>query len=95
MPCRGFEMPETDRIDWNLVSSVKASDRRTQVLQALCEKPMMNGELADELAVSTKWARQQVKWLEERNLVEEITESKHNYKIYRATERGERIKEEL
>jgi len=29
----------------------------------------MNGELADELDISTKWAREQVKWLGRRGLV--------------------------
>lgn len=82
---------ENEQIDWNLVSSVKASDRRTQVLKALSEKPRLNGELADELGVSTKWARKQVKWLEERGLVEDLTEQKHNYKLYGMTEKGERI----
>jgi predicted ArsR family transcriptional regulator len=88
-------MPETDRIDWKLVSSVKASNRRTQVLRALCEKPHMNSELADELEVSTKWARRQVKWLEERDLVEDLTEEKRNYKLYRATEEGKKVVEVL
>lgn len=88
-------MPEFEQIDWTLVSSIRASDRRTQVLKALNEQPMMNGELADELEISTAWARRQVKWLEERNLVEDLTESKHNYKLYGVTERGTRIVEVL
>jgi predicted ArsR family transcriptional regulator len=92
---RGFEMPDIERIDWSLVSGVKASDRRTQVLKALSEKPQMNGELADELGVSTKWARRQVKWLEKRGLVEDLTEEKRNYKLYRATEEGKQMVEVL
>lgn len=86
---------DIEQIDWTIVSDVKASERRTQVLQALCEKPRMNGELADELDVSTKWARRQTKWLEKRDLVEDLTESKHNYKLYQATEHGEQIVEVL
>ena len=86
-------MPDIDRIDWNLVSGVKASDRRTQVLKALAEKPRMNGELADNLDISTAWVRRQVKWLEQRDLVEDLTESKSNYKLYRITEAGEQVLE--
>lgn len=82
---------ESEQIDWNLVSDIKASERRTQVLKALSEQPQMNGELADELDISTKWARRQVKWLMERSLVEDLTEDKRNYKLYRATEKGETI----
>lgn len=84
-----------EKIDWIVVSNVKASERRTQVLQALCEKPLMNSELADELDVSTKWARSQVKWLEKRGLVEDLTEGENHYKLYRATEKGENIVEVL
>jgi DNA-binding MarR family transcriptional regulator len=92
---RGFEMPDYEQLDWDLVSRVKASERRTQVLKILCEKPRMNSELADELDVSTKWARRQVKWLEERRLVQDLTEEKRNYKLYRATEKGKQILEVL
>lgn len=92
---RGFVMPDIERIDWSLVSSVKASNRRTQVLRALSEKPRMNGELADQLGISTKWAREQVKWLERRDLVEDLTEDKRNYKMYSATQEGEKIAEVL
>ena len=88
-------MNDIKQIDWKLVSDVKASSRRTQVLQALCEKPRMNGELADELGLSTTWIRQQVRWLEERGLVQDLTEEKRNYKLYRATSKGEEIKEVL
>lgn len=88
-------MPEFEQIDWQLVSSIRASSRRTQVLRALSEQPMMNGEIADELDISTAWARRQVKWLEERGLVQDLTESKHNYKLYGVTEDGERIVEVL
>jgi len=87
-------MPDSEQ-DWNLVSDVKASDRRTQVLRALAEKPQMNSDIADKLGVSTKWTRTQVKWLEKRGLVEELTEEKHNYKLYQATEKGEQIVEEV
>lgn len=55
----------------------------------------MNSELADELDVSTKWARRQVKWLEERRLVQDLTEEKRNYKLYRATEKGKQVVEVL
>jgi predicted ArsR family transcriptional regulator len=84
-----------EQLDWNLVSQVKASKRRTQILQELCEKPLMNSELADKLDVSTKWARRQVKWLEQRGLVEDLTEDKLNYKLYRATEDGKQVVEVL
>jgi len=88
-------MPNSKQLDWDLVSNVKASERRTQVLKMLSEDHQMNGEIADELGVSTKWARRQVKWLEKRDLVEELTENKRNYKLYQATERGEQIMAEL
>jgi predicted ArsR family transcriptional regulator len=55
----------------------------------------MNSELADKLDVSTKWARSQVKWLEKRGLVEDLTEERTNYKLYRTTEKGENIVEVL
>jgi DNA-binding Lrp family transcriptional regulator len=51
----------------------------------------MNGELADELDISTPWVRRQVKWLEERGLVKDLTKSKANYKIYDVTKDGEQI----
>jgi DNA-binding MarR family transcriptional regulator len=92
---RGVKMADYKQLDWDLVSRVKASERRTQVLKILCEKPRMNSELADELDVSTKWARRQVKWLEERRLVQDLTEEKRNYKLYRATEKGKQILEVL
>jgi predicted transcriptional regulator len=95
MACRGCMSVNFEKIDWIVVSNVKASERRTQVLQALCEKPLMNSELADELDVSTKWARSQVKWLEKRGLVEDLTEGENHYKLYRATEKGENIVEVL
>ena len=91
-------MPEFEKyenVSWNLVSSVKASERRTQVLEALTEKPMMNGELAEELDLSTPWVRRQVKWLEEHDLVEDLTNNKPNYKLYAATEEGEKVVEVL
>ena len=89
-------MPESEGcrdVNWELVSSIRASKRRTQVLRALAESPRMNGELADDLEISTPWVRRQVKWLEERGLVEDLTESKPNYKLYGVTEDGERILE--
>lgn len=89
------EFEKCENISWNLVSSVKASERRTQVLQALCDKPMMNGELADELDLSTPWVRQQVKWLEKHDLVEDLTADKPNYKLYAATDEGEQVAEVL
>jgi len=98
MSCRGFVMPEFEKyenVDWNLVSSVKASERRTQVLQALNNKPMMNSELADDLNISTAWVRRQMKWLEDHDLVEDLTKSKHNYKLYGVTEEGEEVVEVL
>jgi hypothetical protein len=58
---RSVKMADYKQLDWDLVSRVKASERRTQVLKILCEKPRMNSELADELDVLTKWARRQVK----------------------------------
>lgn len=91
-------MPEFEKyeeVSWNLVSSVKASERRTQVLEALAEKPMMNGELAEQLDLSTPWVRRQVKWLEQHGLVEDLTSNKHNYKLYGATEEGEKVVEVL
>jgi DNA-binding MarR family transcriptional regulator len=92
---RSVKMADYKQLDWDLVSRVKASERRTQVLRALCEKPLMNSELADKLDVSTKWARSQVKWLEKRELVEDLTEEKTNYKLFRATEKGENVVEVL
>ena len=92
---RGLMNAEFEQIDWNLVSEVKASDRRTQVLRALNEKPQMNQDIAEKLGLSTKWTRTQVKWLEKRGLVEELTEDKPNYKMYRATSKGEEIVEEV
>lgn len=89
-------MPKFEKyknVSWNLVSSVKASERRTQVLKALTEKPMMNGELAEQLDLSTQWVRRQVKWLEEHGLVEDLTNNKHNYKLYAATDEGEKVVE--
>lgn len=88
-------MTTTNEINWKLVSEVKASQRRRQVLAALAEQPRMNSELADELGVSTVWARKQVKWLQQHDLVEDLTESKHNYKIYAATTEGEQVAEVL
>lgn len=87
------EFEQYENFNWDLVSSIRASKRRTQVLEALTEGPQMNGELADKLDVSTPWVRRQIKWLEERGLVEDLTESKPNYKIYAVTEDGERILE--
>ena len=98
IPCRGFVMPDIEKyenVDWNLVSSVKASERRTQVLEALNNQPMMNSELADELGLSTAWIRRQMKWLEANDLVEDLTKSKHNYKLYGVTEEGEEVVEVL
>jgi predicted transcriptional regulator len=92
---RGGMSVNFEQLDWNLVSNVKASERRTQVLKMLSEDNRMNGEIAEELEVSTKWARHQVKWLEKRGLVEELTEDKRNYKLYRATERGKQVVEVL
>jgi predicted transcriptional regulator len=92
---RGGMSMNFERLDWNLVSNIKASERRTQVLKILNENPRMNGEIADDLGVSTKWARRQVKWLEKRDLVEELTTHKRNYKLYRATEKGKQIVEVL
>lgn len=87
------EFEQYENFNWDLVSSIRASKRRTQVLEALAEGPQMNGELADKLDVSTPWVRRQIKWLEERGLVEDLTESRPNYKIYGVTEDGERILE--
>lgn len=91
-------MPEFETcedVSWDVVSSVKASKRRLQVLHALAEKPMLNGEIADELDISTRWARRQVKWLEEHGLVENLTETKYNYKLYAATDAGQQVVEVL
>jgi len=93
---RGVAMTESSgysETNWDIVSSIRASKRRTQVLKALAEKPRMNGELADDLDISTAWVRRQVKWLEERGLVKDLTESKPNYKLYGVTEDGEHILE--
>ena len=84
-----------ENTDWSLVSSVKASKRRTQILKTLQEQPKMNGEIADELDVSTEWIRRQMKWLEDHDLVEDLTEAKTNYKLYRASEKGEEMVELL
>ena len=84
-----------ENTDWNLLSSVKASKRRTQILKTLQEQPKMNGEIADELDVSTEWIRRQMKWLEEHDLVKDLTEAKTNYKLYRASEKGEEMVELL
>ena len=84
-----------ENTDWNLVSSVKASKRRTQILKTLQEQPKMNGEIADELDVSTEWIRRQMKWLEEHDLVEDLTASKSNYKLYRASDQAEEMIELL
>jgi DNA-binding HxlR family transcriptional regulator len=95
---RVIEMAEIERyedISWDMVSSIRASKRRTQVLRELDRNPKMNGELADELGISTPWVRRQVKWLEEHGLVKDLTKSKHNYKMYGVTEDGERILEVL
>jgi DNA-binding PadR family transcriptional regulator len=34
-----------------------------------------------------------VKWLEEHGLVEDLTSNKHNYKLYAATDEGEKVVE--
>jgi len=83
------------KFSWEIVSSIRASRRRRQVLEALADNPQMNGELADELDISTPWVRRQVKWLEERGLVKDLTESKPNYKLYTVTEDGKRILEAI
>lgn len=88
-------MPTPEEIDWKVVSEVRASKRRTQVLKALQQQPMLNGELADNLGLSTAWVRQQVKWLIDNGLVEDLTEDKHNYKIYGITDKGEKIADHL
>ena len=91
-------MPDIERYentDWDLVSSVKASKRRRQILEALQEQPRMNGELADELDLSTAYVRRNMNWLEGHELVEDLTESKANYKLYGITELGEEITEYL
>lgn len=88
-------MPTPEEIDWKVVSEVRASKRRTQVLKALQQQPMLNGELADNLGLSTAWVRQQVKWLIDNGLVEDLTEDKHNYKIYGITDEGEKIADHL
>ena len=91
-------MPDIERYentDWDLVSSVKASKRRRQILQAVQKQPRMNGELADELDLSTAYVRRNMNWLEEHELVEDLTESKANYKLYGITELGEEITEYL
>jgi DNA-binding MarR family transcriptional regulator len=87
------EFEQYENFNWDLVSSIRASKRRTQVLEALAENPKMNGELADKLGVSTPWVRRQIKWLEERGLVKDLTESKPNYKLYGVTEDGKQILE--
>ena len=91
---RIFKMAKSEqcgKFSWEIVSSIRASKRRRQVLEALADKPQMNGELADEFDISTPWVRRQVKWLEERGLVKDLTESKPNYKLYGVTEDGEQI----
>ncbi|MGQ3331250.1 ArsR family transcriptional regulator [Halorubrum sp. FL23] len=89
------EKTVSENTDWDLLSSVKASKRRTQVLKTLHEQPKMNGEIADELGVSTEWIRRQMKWLEKHGLVEDLTETKTNYKLYRASEKGKEMIELL
>jgi len=66
-----------------------------QVLKTLCDQPMMNGEMAEELGLSTGWVRRQVKWLQDHGLVQELTDSKPNYKLYGITEQGQQIVEVL
>lgn len=98
MPLKGVKMPEIDRYentDWTLVSCVKASKRRTQILKKVQQQPRMNGDLADELDLSTAYVRRNMNWLEEHELVEDLTESKANYKLYGITELGEEITEYL
>ncbi|WP_440005305.1 ArsR family transcriptional regulator [Halomicrococcus sp. SG-WS-1] len=80
-------------VDWSAVSKIKASERRLQIMQSLQDKPKMAGELADEYEISRKWASINLKELEELDAVVCATPEKHNYKMYRITERGEQLME--
>jgi len=81
-------------IDWSLVSDVKASQAKSQVLKAINEQPQGNRDIADKLDLSRFWVRRNTKWLEEKELIEELT-GKPNYHIYRITEKGEGVVEYL
>lgn len=84
---------DSGEVDWKAVSKIKASKRRTQILESLQEKPKMSGEIADEYDISTKWVTVNMKQLEELGAVTCVTPENHNYKVYRITEQGEQLME--
>ncbi len=81
--------------DWNKISFVMASQPRLKVFLELTKKENTPSNLAEKLEVPISHVSKALKELEEEGLVECLTPEKKKMKFYRATEKGQELKDQI
>lgn len=90
-------MPVDPNIPWDLVSQVRRSDRKSQIVRRLSEDPASASELAEEMDVTTDSASNYLRDLRRMDppVVECITPNQPHHRLYTLTEEGLEIVEHV
>lgn len=85
-----------EHVDWDAVAAIRSGRSRKDVVEALHEQPKYAKQISEEVGtVSRKTVSRQIRWLEERDLAECLTQERPHHRIYGLTEAGEAVAEEL
>lgn len=80
--------------EWDLVAQVKSSKNRLKVLQYL-ESPAIPSEIASDLDMNHSNVSRTLRELREIGLVELLTPDRKKGRLYKRTQQGESILDEL
>jgi len=85
----------TEPLKFDHLADVKASERKTEILQELAESPCNTTDFAEEWDVTTEAVGHHLKELEDQGLVEVLTPDREQYRLWGLTEIGADVVELL
>lgn len=90
-------MPADPDIPWNLVSLVRRSGARSQIILLLGEEPLSASSVANEISLERKTVSNYYRELKntEPPLIKCVTPDQPHHRIYDLTETGEVVREHL
>lgn len=90
-------MPADQDVPWNLVSKVRASRRKEQIINRISKEPACPSEIAREVGLETGTVANYFRDLKQTDppLIECLTPEQPHHRIYGLTEEGELVSEHI
>lgn len=82
-------------MDWETYGWVQSSEYRSDVLRSLAEKPKIPSQIAEENGYYLSHVSNTLSEMGERNLVSCLTPESNKGRVYRLTEKGQEVYEEM